>query len=678
MKKVWIILSIMHYAVNTVASQEIPVQVQQQLENRANAGDEETEDDTYWQDLEKLSRNPLNLNTATAGDLKELGVLNDWQVENFLRYRSLFGKLIDLHELQAVPSWHPALIRRLMPFLTIAATFSANDGWRERLRNGTHTFLIRVSQVMQASKGFDEGSTGIGYEGSPQKIFARYRYSYKNLLQFGWLGDKDAGESFFSGSQRQGFDFNSFHLFARKAGCIQALALGDFTVNMGQGLIHWQSLAFKKSGETMNIKRQSPVLHPYNSAGEFNFHRGAGITVRKRNIELTGFVSFRKLSANEIQDTLSRPVVSSIQTSGYHRTAAEISDKNVLSQFSYGANLSYKRPGWHAGINAVYYQYSMQIEKRDEPYNLYAIKGNDWLNMSVDYSCTYRNIHFFGEAAVDRDLHTAFLNGCMISVDPKMDLSFVYRRIAKKYQAVNANAFTENTSPVNENGLYAGLSIRPVANWKLDAFADVYQFPWLKYLVDAPSYGKDFFLQLIYTPDKKLEWQTRITKSFRLANSPDNITAMNFLSAVHRTGWQTQLNYMMSPAFTCRSRLQVLWLKGDTEENGYSLHIDGVYKPPMKPFSLSVRLQYFETTGYDSRLYAYENDVLYGHAIPALFGTGYRYYLIAQVKPAKAAAIGIRWAETIYTAQTTIGSGLDSISGSRKTELKLQVVYTIN
>ncbi len=673
-----ILSAVLQFFGKPVFAQDIPVQLQQQLENLTHANEEETEDDTYWQQLERFSKHSLNLNLADAEDLKELGVLNELQIENFLRYRSLFGKLIDVHELQAVPSWQAATIRRLMPFITVAAVFTANESLAKRFRHGSHSFLLRIAQVLETAKGFNRSDTGTGYQGSPQKIFARYRYTYKNLLQFGWLGDKDAGESFFKKAQRYGFDFNSFHLFARKIGVVEALALGDFTVNMGQGLIHWQSLAFKKSGETMAIKRQSAVLRPYNSAGEFNFHRGLGITVRKKSVEVTGFVSFRKLSANLAADTMQQHmIVSSIQTSGYHRTAAEMTDKNILSQFAAGASTRYKRPGWQFGINAVYYKFSIPIEKRDEPYNLYAIKGSNWYNYSVDYSYTYRNIHLIGDSAGDKNFKTAFINGCLISVDPKVDISFIYRRLTKEYQALNANAFSENASPSNENGLYAGLSIRPVTGWKLDAYADVYQFPWLKYLVDAPSYGKDFFVQLTYTPDKKLEMQTRITRSFRLIDSPENTTVMNYLSAMQRSGWQIQMNYAMSTAFTFRSRLQLLWLQGNSGENGFSFFMDGIYKPPVKPFSFSARLQYFETTGYNSRLYAYENDVLYSNAIPALFGAGYRYYLIIQGKPLKGVSLGLRYARTVYSSQSVIGTGLDQIVGTSKTEIKIQLLYTL-
>src|SRR5205085_8420550 len=109
----------------------------------------------------------------------------------------------------------------------------------------------------------------------------RYKYAYKDLLQYGITGEKDAGEEFFKGSQIQVFDFYSAHFFLHNPGMIRTLALGDYTVNMGQGLIQWQGLAFKKGTDITGIKRQSAVLRPYNSAGEVNFHRGAGITIAK-------------------------------------------------------------------------------------------------------------------------------------------------------------------------------------------------------------------------------------------------------------------------------------------------------------------------------------------------------------------------------------------------------------
>lgn len=242
---------------NTTCAQEIPVSTEQQLENQTDADQGETEDDTYLQDLEQFRKNPLNLNTADAEELKELRIVTDLQIANLISYRNLFGKLIDIYELQAVPSWDLNTIRKLLPFITVGIPVSLAEEAGKRFRDGDHSLLLRVTQVLEKSDGFDKSTSGTKYLGSPQRIFFRYRYTYKNLLQFGLVGDKDAGEQFLQGAQRKGFDFYSFHLFARKIGIIQSLALGDFSVNMGQGLIQWQGLAFKKSVDVMGVKRQS-------------------------------------------------------------------------------------------------------------------------------------------------------------------------------------------------------------------------------------------------------------------------------------------------------------------------------------------------------------------------------------------------------------------------------------
>ena len=82
-----------------------------------------------------------------------------------------------------------------------------------------------------------------------------------------------------------------------------------------------------------------------------------------------------------------------------------------------------------SGFNAIYFNFSSPVVKRAEPYNLYAISGNNWSNYSIDYSYTHRNLHFFGEAAVDKNFSKAFLNGLLISVDPRVDISFLHRNI---------------------------------------------------------------------------------------------------------------------------------------------------------------------------------------------------------------------------------------------------------
>jgi hypothetical protein len=576
--------------------------------------------------------------------------------------------------LQAIPSWDIYTIKKILPFITLAASISIKDVFKTRFKGGDHSLLFRFSQVLERSKGFDKTTSGTKYLGSPQRFFFRYRYLYKNLLQYGIVGDKDAGEQFFKGAQNKGFDFYSFHLFARKVGAIQSLAIGDFTVNMGQGLIQWQSLAFRKSVDVLGLKRQSPVLRPYNSAGEFNFHRGAGITVQKGNFEVTAFASYRKLSANFVADTVNNEeFISSFLNSGYHRTESEIADRNKLRQLAFGGNIKYKAANWHAGINAINFNFSSPVQKRPEPYNIYAISGKSWGNYSVDYSYTYRNLHFFGEAAVDKNFSKALLNGLLISVDPRVDLSFLHRKIDQQYQAVNGNAYTENTYPTNENGFFTGISIRPFTGWRFDGYVDVFKFPWLKYLIDAPSSGKDFLAQITYTPNKQLEIYTRYRTETKQGNQSNNNTATNYLVNLPRQNWRTQINFRIDPSFSIRSRVELLWYAKKTvnAENGFLSFFDFMYKPMHKKYNANIRLQYFETDGYNSRLYAYENDVLYYYAIPVFFNKGWKYYLNISYDLSPKISFWLKWAQTIYNNVETIGSGLDEIPGTLKSELRI-------
>ena len=675
MKRRFIILTALFFSIFTCTGQEIPVSTEQQLENQTDADQGETEDDTYLQELEHFRRNPLNLNTADADELKQLRIVTDLQIVNLISYRNLFGKLISIYELQAVPAWDVNTIRKLLPFVTAATPVSLAEEAGKRFSDGDHSLLLRVSQVLEKADGFDKSTSGTKYLGSPQRIFFRYRYTYKNLLQFGLVGDKDAGEQFLKGAQSKGFDFYSFHLFARKIGIIQALALGDFSVNMGQGLIQWQGLAFKKSVDVMGVKRQSAVLRPYSSAGEFYFHRGAGITIRKGRIESTAFVSLRKLGGNFVADTVNNEdFISSFLTSGYHRTVSENEDRNNLTQTTFGGNVIYRSNKWHVGVNGIYYNFSLPIEKRNEPYNLYAISGKQWYNFSVDYSYTYKNLHFFGEAAADRNFNKAFVNGLLLSVDPRVDISFVQRTIHMAYQSINGNAFTENTYPTNETGFYAGITIRPATGWRFDMYGDVYKFPWLKYLVDAPSHGKDYLAQFTYTPNKQVEVYTRFRNETKQSNQSDNISVTNFLATIPKQSWRTQVMYKISPALALRNRIELLWYdnKGVNKEKGFLTFFDFIYKPMMRPVSGVLRLQYFETDGYNSRIYAYENDVLYSYSIPAFSDKGFRYYLTLNYDLSKKLSFWLRWAQTIYKNKVTVGSGLDEIQGNWRSEAKIQ------
>jgi len=97
--------------------------------------------------------------------------------------------------LQAVPGWDVATIQKLRPYVTVSAALGFMEDMRSRFKGGENNLLIRATQILEKSRGYRQGppQTNSYYMGSPQRIFMRYKYNYKNLLQYGVTGDKDAG-----------------------------------------------------------------------------------------------------------------------------------------------------------------------------------------------------------------------------------------------------------------------------------------------------------------------------------------------------------------------------------------------------------------------------------------------------------------------------------------------------
>ena len=146
-----------------------------------------------------------------------------------------------------------------------------------------------------------------------------------------------------------------------------------------------------------------------------------------------------------------------------------------------------------------------------------------------------------------------------------------------------------------------------------------------------------------------------------------------------RQNFRSHFNYKINGAITFRNRVEMVWFdkKGTGAENGFLSYVDVVIKPMMKKYSGSIRLQYFETEGYNSRMYAFENDVLYSFSIPVFYDKGFRYYLNLNYDVSKKLTVWLRWAQTVYTNKTSIGSGLDEIAGNKRSEVKVQVQYQL-
>lgn len=655
-------------------------------------GDENIDYNTLLDELLIFSENPINLNTASYEQLLALPMLDDIAVANLLRHIEQHGKLLNIFELQSVDGFSISLIRQLEPFIKVsdnpdALTFS----FTEMMKEGQHEIVFRYQQVLNEQVGYSPIEDSVlaespnrRYLGSPQKYWARYRFRYSNKVSWGLTMEKDAGEEFFKGSMKQGFDFYSGHLFVQNMGVVKQAALGDFQAQFGQGLVFWSGLAFGKSSDGVSIKRNAQGLRPYTSVDENRFLRGGGATLKFKKFEVTAFGSYKMIDGNisaASTDTLSEQeeTVSSIFSSGFHRTPGELEDRQSIAEAVYGGNVSYKGRKLSVGITAVGYQFSKPIQRSDDLSNIFEFSGRQNSNFGIDYSYIFRNFHFFGEFAMSQNLGFATTHGLFMTIDPRVTITAMVRHFQPKYQALYANAVTENSRMNNETGYYLGFSINPFKGWYLRGFFDIFKFPWLRYQVNGLSFGYETIGQLIYRPSKTLEVYFRFRQKNRQLNesSAYSEAPIRGLENELRTYYRFNLQFSLSKEIKLRSRVEYArYKRGEQDvEQGYMMYQDVIYSPQNFPLSFSARLSYFDTETYNARIYAFENDVLYAYSFPAYYYRGVRAYLTLRYRIYKGIDAWFRVANTFYSNRDHVGSGLEETPSNHRTDIKVQVRF---
>jgi hypothetical protein len=639
-------------------------------------------------DLSYYLDSPLNLNHANQEDLERLHLLNRIQINALIQHISENGKLIHLTELQTIEHFDHQTIRNILPFVSISGDLDQlHISWKEMLKNGKNDLFLRYHRVLEQQEGYaaiDEeelaNNPNRRYLGNPDRYYLRYRFQYQNKISWGITAEKDPGEEFFRGSQKQGFDFYSAHFFIRDYGKLKALAIGDYHAEFGQGLTLWSGLAFGKNAEVMSLKRTSFGLRPYTASDENRFMRGIAATYEVyKNVELTLFASHKPIDGNISRvDSLggvNEITISSFQQTGFHRTPNELRNRNAITETHLGGHLAYKTRKLNLGATILKTEYGGNVERNLRIYNQFEFNQNQNAVLGIDYSYLFKNINYFGEFSASENGGRAFLNGALIALDKRLSLVVMQRNYSRDFHAPLSNAIAEGSRNINENGIYMGFHLNPAKHWLITAYVDQFRFPWMRYQTDKPNTtGYDLFAQASYRPNKKTEMYWRYRNRQRPRNTGIDINSIRYVTDIHQANYRFQLTYRVNPEITLRSRLEYVTFEreGFANEQGYLMFQDIRYQPKEKAYSLTFRYALFDTDGFNSRIYTYENDVLYSFSIPAFFDRGARVYGILRYKAARNLDIWFRIAQTVYSNRTTIGSGLETIHGNTRTEVKAQ------
>ncbi len=661
----------------SIHAQELSEEVEELIvEQLLEVADDDIDISELTERLRRLVNHPLDLNSVSEQDLAALFFLSPIQIANIIAHRKASGRILSPLELQGVEGFDSQSLQRLLPFVTVSASSHLEDmSWRRLWNEAQQEVMLRYGRGLELPKGYQiEDTTKSRYLGDPNRLALRYRLDYKNTIRLAVNMDKDAGEPFLKEKQKYGFDYYSISLSLKLKGTLRHLVIGDYALQLGQGLAMWNGLSFGKGAWIAGMAKQASGLKAYTSLNESNFLRGIAGDLEFGRFQLTPFFSFNKLSGN-MSPADSVPSIMAISHSGLHRTTTELRNRNAINQMVYGANLVYRLSRLKIGFAAFQTHYNGIITPSDLMRNKFAFRGQRLTNWTTYYQYTFRNVFVFGEVAHSLGSGIALTNGTVASLSPKLSFVALHRYYQKNYHQLFGQGPGEGGNVNNEQGLYTGVVFHPSRAIEWVNYVDVFKFPWLRYRADGPTEGYDVFSQFSYS------WYKRGKLSFRFRHRKQqengNALAVSgpVLADVKRYQSRIEFQMKLSEHWTVRSRVEGTHYEKEfvPSERGLLVYQDFFWNNRNKRVRINMRLAYFDTDGYNSRIYAYENDVLYASSFPIYYHTGIRTYANCRFRITRAVDVWARYGVTYYRNLGRIGSGLDEIAGNRKSDIKLQL-----
>jgi hypothetical protein len=644
----------------------------EELVNDDESNREEIEENLL-EDLEKVQHvGAININALTYEMAMNYLHLTEFQYYQLMSYLAEYGEMMSIYELSAVEGFSYEDVRRLTPLLAVEAAKTKGVFFKNFFRKSKNSLLLRYGQVLERSVGYDK-SLPNHYLGSAMRLAFRYQFSTQDKLVIAISGEKDAGEQFFRGAQKYGFDFYSAYICLKNIGVLKKLVVGDFKLDFGQGLLMGSSLMRGKGGGVEEVRRFAGLITPSAPLNEGKTFRGGAVTIGNHQCMATVFAAYRQYDGNVLYNEDSTLVFEgSLNNSGYHRTIAEQNKRNNNSSGVFGADIMYRHSVFRIGARAFYTLFENRVQPTGRPYQQYAFTGKGLLNASVDYQVLVKKVVLFGEVGVSDTRGWAFVQGATLTLSSGVSFAVVGHYYDKRF--VSLYGIASNSSQ-GEWGFY--LTSQWILAPKLDLvfYYDYTNCSWLRYRVDMP----DKIMRTGMNLSCSVNGKNRLFLRYQYKKSPKNKKESTFVNGVepfHTS--KIRLIGEFNPLYFLKLKTEAAYLINHSktlsyQHDGLLLYQDVGLEMKKMGLNFHFRIAFFDTDTYEERLYAYENDLYYSFTVNPYYDKGYRMYFLVNYAY-KCFHFWIKMSQTYYLNKEEIGSGLDLIRKKHKTELKIQLM----
>jgi hypothetical protein len=456
-------------------------------------------------------------------------------------------------------------------------------------------------------------------------------------------------------------------------GKLKNLVVGDYQAQFGQGLVLGGAFGLGKGGEAVTTARRSNVgLIPYTSVLETGMFRGVGATYQLTpSLFVTSFLSSVFKDASISVDSSDQSSISSLPITGLHRNEIELRNRKAIRETNFGYILNYKRRSVDAGLIFNRAVFSLPIERNHSPYNQFTYRGEENNNTSLFINYSIANTTFFSEVAHTWAHGLAVNVGLLSNLTQRLELAMVFRKYDRDFYSFYSNAFAENSVAQNEQGIYWGANYRIAKKYSFSGYVDLFEFPWLRYRSYSPSSGFEYLLRFNYQPSKTIHAFVQFREEQKQRNTSAD-TPLYLTESGRKRNWWLNVDYQISSSLRFKTRAQFSNYQFENKfSKGMTLLQDISWT--LNSFEFTARYALFDTDDFENRQYVFERDVWLAYSLPAYFGQGIRYLFLIQFNVNQRLTFWLRWTQTRYQNQDSIGSGLDAINGNQRNDIKCQI-----
>ena len=595
------------------------------------------------EELAGLKESPVEINSGDEKEISRLFFLTEFQVIVLADHVRKNGNVQTIYEIAFLPAFDRSTVMMMAPYISL----KPSDENRRRSYGRTQ---VTVTASTRFGAAYD-GNDGI-------RSLLKLKHE-QGSFGFGLTAENDPGEKF-TFEKTPGCDFLSGYLEMGGRGIIKSLILGDYKLRLGEGL------AFN-SGQWMGSWLSAPSFisgrssaSPYTSTEENNFLRGISLVLGNRNYSAVLFSSLNRIDARIIfnEDSLALGV-SNIVSGGLHITESQLSARNSLTETVAGVHLSAGFEKVRGGLTAAVTFFSRPfVPDKTRPENLHDFDGDRLLNFSADFRAGTGPLLLFAEAGLSIPGSWAAIAGLRAKPSSRVTFNLLARCLSPDYHAFHYGAYKAGSGSGNETGLAASVHLEMARHLFITAGADQYRIPAPRYRSAASSYGSRIEIKAEYVPRDDLSLRFSYTSSSREYDiSSETGMASSMTCIRHQAGFV--LDCEPAPGFRLTTRLSGS-LISPSREKGYLLCQDMTHSFRKIPVRVWFRYALCSTGGWDSRLYAWENDLLSSFSVPALYSEMTRSFIMVSWKPTDNIETRLKYAFT------------DTADGLRQ-ELKCQV-----